>query len=82
MNEKFPTIYKDNNHKPEMAIALTNFEALCNFRKSNEIIEVLENVPEVSTLIGNDEAIREFKADPNKETLKTIFSSLFDVGVD
>lgn len=26
-----PTIYKDANHKPEMAIALTDFRALCGF---------------------------------------------------
>lgn len=24
-------VYKDPNHKPEMALALTNFEALCGF---------------------------------------------------
>ncbi|KAF5337625.1 hypothetical protein D9611_015084 [Ephemerocybe angulata] len=27
-----PKIYKDPNHKPEMALALTDFEALCGFR--------------------------------------------------
>jgi mannose-6-phosphate isomerase class I len=27
-----PHIYKDPNHKPEIAVALTHFEALCGFR--------------------------------------------------
>ncbi len=27
-----PHIYKDPNHKPEIAVALTDFEALCGFR--------------------------------------------------
>ncbi|XP_075660641.1 mannose-6-phosphate isomerase 2-like isoform X2 [Castanea sativa] len=26
-----PDVYKDNNHKPEMALAITEFEALCGF---------------------------------------------------
>ena len=26
-----PSIYKDDNHKPEMALAVTPFEALCGF---------------------------------------------------
>jgi mannose-6-phosphate isomerase class I len=29
LHAKFPQIYKDANHKPEMTIALTHFEALC-----------------------------------------------------
>ena len=26
-----PSVYKDDNHKPEMALAITPFEALCGF---------------------------------------------------
>lgn len=29
-----PNMYKDANHKPEMALALTEFEALCGFISS------------------------------------------------
>ena len=28
-----PDVYKDDNHKPEMAIAVSRFEALCSFQK-------------------------------------------------
>lgn len=35
----------DANHKPEMIIALTNFEALCGFRPLNEITYLLSQVP-------------------------------------
>ena len=31
LHHKYPDIYKDANHKPEMLIALTEFEALCSF---------------------------------------------------
>uniref|UniRef100_A0A0D6R288 mannose-6-phosphate isomerase n=1 Tax=Araucaria cunninghamii TaxID=56994 RepID=A0A0D6R288_ARACU len=31
-----PKVYKDSNHKPEMALALTEFEALCGFVSAQE----------------------------------------------
>jgi mannose-6-phosphate isomerase len=33
--------YRDPNHKPELAVALTRFEALCGFRPVESIIELL-----------------------------------------
>lgn len=35
--------YKDDNHKPEMMLALTDFHALCGFRKYNEIAEIFSH---------------------------------------
>ncbi len=35
--DAFNRNYKDNNHKPEIICALTNFTAMCGFRKSNII---------------------------------------------
>ena len=35
-------VYKDDNHKPEMALALTDFEALCGFVSHEELVQVLE----------------------------------------
>lgn len=31
LHKLHPDVYKDGNHKPEMAIAVTEFEALCGF---------------------------------------------------
>ncbi|EYU44628.1 hypothetical protein MIMGU_mgv1a0065652mg, partial [Erythranthe guttata] len=31
LHKQQPGVYKDDNHKPEMALALTEFEALCGF---------------------------------------------------
>jgi mannose-6-phosphate isomerase len=47
-----PDIYKDSNHKPEMAIALTPFEALCGFRPVSEIKEHIIKYPELGDLLG------------------------------
>jgi len=33
-----PMNYKDDNHKPEMAIAINELEAFCNFAPHPEIV--------------------------------------------
>jgi mannose-6-phosphate isomerase len=45
LHKKFPQHYKDDNHKPEMAIALTYFEAMCGFRDVQEISSYLNSFP-------------------------------------
>ena len=52
-----PDVYKDSNHKPELAIALSPFEALCGFRPINEIKCYIEIVPELRAIIGQDHAL-------------------------
>ena len=46
-----PEVYKDANHKPEMAVALTPFEAMCGFREVSEIVEFVTNVPEFRAVL-------------------------------
>ncbi|KAF5791405.1 putative mannose-6-phosphate isomerase [Helianthus annuus] len=48
-----PNVYKDANHKPEMVVALTEFEALCGFISFKELEAVLESVPEIMEVVGN-----------------------------
>ena len=45
-------MYKDDNHKPEMALALTRFEALCGFVPHAELAAALEGNPELRQVIG------------------------------
>jgi len=47
-----PDIYKDGNHKPEMALALTNFQAMCGFRSYEQIATFLVNEPEFKQIAG------------------------------
>jgi mannose-6-phosphate isomerase class I len=42
LHAQFPEHYTDNNHKSEMAIALTQFEGRCGFRPVEEIIGFLK----------------------------------------
>ncbi|XP_015114331.1 mannose-6-phosphate isomerase [Diachasma alloeum] len=54
LHKLHPDIYKDPNHKPEMPIALTPFEALCGFRPVAEIQHFLKKIPELSMVIGQE----------------------------
>ncbi|XP_065029681.1 mannose-6-phosphate isomerase 1-like [Musa acuminata AAA Group] len=76
-----PSVYKDPNHKPEMAIALTEFKALCGFVSIEELKDVLVAVPEITQLLGNDEASKILSQDLNgyvdaKSFLQLVFTKL------
>ena len=47
-----PAEYKDANHKPEMALALEDFEALCGFVPPSDLAAALEGTPELAALVG------------------------------
>ncbi|MBD0832191.1 mannose-6-phosphate isomerase, class I [Aestuariibaculum sediminum] len=44
--------YKDDNHKPEIMVALSEFWLLHGFKPENELIETLNNTPELQNLIS------------------------------
>jgi len=69
-----PDLYKDPNHKPELAIALTPFLALCGFRPYDEIYKNLKENSALSDLIGRDN-IEELKTN-GPVGLKKCFSLL------
>ncbi|KAL7409112.1 mannose-6-phosphate isomerase [Mrakia frigida] len=52
LNAERPDVYKDANHKPEMALAITPFEGFCGFRPLSSISTYLTSVPELAALIG------------------------------
>jgi len=56
LHARDPKNYPDDNHKPEMAIAITPFEGLCGFRPLDEIAHFLETVPALRRLVGEDVA--------------------------
>jgi len=50
-----PHLYKDPNHKPEMAIALSQrVRAMCGFRSLLEISHHLQIYPEFAALVGSE----------------------------
>ena len=49
--------YKDDRHKPEMIVALTEFEALCGFKTSKQIRNLLESMLDPSDVSEGLKAI-------------------------
>lgn len=79
LHKEFPNIYKDANHKPEIAIALTAFEALCGFRPLKEIIGFCENYPEFYSLISSESLVGlENAGSGSKSALKLFFTDLMN----
>uniref|UniRef100_UPI00358F1A9F mannose-6-phosphate isomerase isoform X2 n=1 Tax=Myxine glutinosa TaxID=7769 RepID=UPI00358F1A9F len=75
-----PEHYPDANHKPEMAIALTSFLGLCGFRPLCEILDFLDGVPELKTVVGPEAATALHKSVGDEEqvanALKDCFSNV------
>jgi mannose-6-phosphate isomerase len=65
--------YKDVSHKPEILIALTDFEALCGFRPRAEILEIFLSFSESEVRFGELAALAATDA-----SLEEIFSELLE----
>lgn len=89
LHARDPKNYPDDNHKPEMAIAITSFEGLCGFRPPAEIAHFLQSVHALRDFVGQDAADafvdtvnkpRQDDADTaeteNKAALKSLFGAL------
>jgi len=73
-----PQAYADANHKPEMAIALTPFEAMCGFRRIEEISVLIKKHPEFSACLSEEAKLAVFLAgseQSQKVALQKMFSS-------
>ncbi|KAK3673502.1 Mannose-6-phosphate isomerase [Recurvomyces mirabilis] len=95
LHKSDPKNYPDDNHKPEMTIAITPFDGLCGFRPLAEIAHFLQNVPSLRQLVGEQQAKKfeeatsgqETSTDPskaqeNKSALQAAFTSLMSASPD
>jgi mannose-6-phosphate isomerase len=84
LHSKDPKNYPDDNHKPEMTIAITPFEGLCGFRPLKEIAHFLDTIPPLKALVGDSEADGIVQAaengssdvDTSKAALRKAFTAL------
>lgn len=88
LHRERPQVYKDPNHKPEMACAITNFECLCGFLPIKEILAYIDSVPELGSLLNatKEEASKEVadltSEDSQSALLKRLFSALMKCSAD
>jgi len=85
LNGEDPVNYGDANHKPEMAIALTPFEAMCGFRRLEEISFLLKKHPEFAACLSQEAKLAIFLAKDvksQKDALQKMFSSFMQCDPD
>lgn len=81
----------DDNHKPEMTIAITPFEGMCGFRPLDEITHFLQAVEPLRKLVseaaaaefeksvkGNEDSENPNDIQKNKDALRTLFTILME----
>ena len=80
LHRQAPDVYKDPNHKPELVVALKDFEGLCGFRPFEEIIKFLKEVPELCAAAGEQNCQHMRDASGSIElksaALKQVFSAV------
>ncbi|KAK0546087.1 Mannose-6-phosphate isomerase [Tilletia horrida] len=92
LHKEKPDMYKDPNHKPEMAIALSPFRGFCGFRPLGDIANFVQDVPELRTLIAPGEelsdrliaaaAANDAKSEESKAVLREVFARLMKAKKD
>ncbi|KAH9866112.1 Mannose-6-phosphate isomerase [Plenodomus biglobosus] len=95
LHAKDPKNYPDDNHKPEMTIAVTPFDGLCGFRPLTEITHFLQTVPSFRKLVGEEEAKKfedtvkgketsdkEEDVQANKKALQSAFTKVMNTSKD
>lgn len=78
LHQQNPAAYGDANHKPEMAIALTPFEAMCGFRRLEEIAVLLKKHPEFAACISEEAKLAVFLSsgeESQQKALRKLFAS-------
>ncbi|KAM3306215.1 mannose-6-phosphate isomerase 1 [Capsicum chacoense] len=79
LHKEQPSVYKDDNHKPEMALALTQFEALCGFVSLEEFKVTVRSTPEIVEVVGNAKAeqVLNLHQHDGKEEIRLLLQSVF-----
>ncbi|WP_340557076.1 mannose-6-phosphate isomerase, class I [Streptomyces sp. GSL17-111] len=68
--------YRDDNHKPEMIVALGPFEGLCGFRPPEECAQLLAAL----RLDALDRHCADLRARPEEEALRSVFTAFVTEG--
>ena len=72
LHKTYPKIYKDDNHKPELFIALSDFELLFGLVELNKAIEIVKKYKECFNLKESEELIK----NPSIEKYKNFIERL------
>lgn len=74
----FTRNYKDDNHKPELICALTEFHAMCGFRPAEEIVELFSDLG-LTTIFEN---FASFQNKQDSESWSVLFKEILNASVE
>lgn len=77
LHKKDPVNYPDDNHKPEIAIAIDYLNAIVGFKPVEEIKKIFTDFPEIETLTGK-ELFNKFNETGSQESLKEIYGKIIN----
>lgn len=81
-----PDHYPDDNHKPEIAIALDSLTALAGFQKFPDIRDMLNKYIEIAAFIGEDivaDSINKYETSKNdRASVKNLFSEMMTKSIE
>ena len=72
LHKTLPKFYKDDNHKPELFIALSDFELLFGFVSLNKAVEIVKKYKNIFNLKEGEKLINE----PNNENYKNLIEKI------
>lgn len=85
LHAKDPKNYPDDDHKPEVAIAIDSLIALAGFKPVNAIKKNLKTLPELSTLVGKelfDDLLISEDGQAEKKQIQTMYESIMQHAED
>ena len=72
LHKTLPKFYKDDNHKPELFIALSDFELLFGFVSLDKAVEIIKKYKNIFNLKEGEQLINE----PNNENYKNLIEKI------
>ena len=72
LHNKFPLIYKDDNHKPELFIALSDFDLLFGLVPLNKAVDIIKKYHDMFNLKEGDKLINE----PNMDNYRGLIEKI------
>ena len=77
LHKENPSQFTDPNHKPEIAVALGQFEVFAGFKRTEDIKGIFEAVPDLARLISVQQA-----AEWSNETVRNLCRSFLEASDD
>lgn len=78
LHEQDPQEFKDTNHKPEIALAVTPCEIFAGFRPADQINEFLDKLPELKEVFGSARVSASDDKEQQTEVVRGMLRRCFD----